>query len=294
MASPAATLARRLWESIEPVHAAVYFDDAARSVAVGLGMSGYWMGYFSARSAPLGAMAPGPVAAMFYSFAPGRVARALPEAWQHADPATVLQARIDTAVTVLRPHLEALSVADLDRLAALLETAAQGCGFDGRPLAAGWSQVPLPESVAARIWLAATVLREHRGDGHVLACVREGLGGLDAVLTHVATGAVTRDVLQRNRGWSDQEWCAGLRRLRARKLIDVDGRLTRSGGMLRREIEDRTDILAGDPVTVLGPAGVQEVIDIAAPLSARLFDCGAMSEPNPIGVPRPRRSSPAS
>lgn len=287
MGSPAATLARRLWEAVEPIHAAVYFAPAAREVAIGLGMSGYWMGYFSARSSPLGAMAPAPIAAMFYSFAPGRVARALPEAWQYADPAAVLQTRIDTAVAVLGAYVGDVPDTQLERLAVLLETAVRGCGFDGRPLAAGWSQVPAPDSVLARIWLAATVLREHRGDGHVLACVREGLSGLDALLTHVATGAVTRDVLQRNRGWTDSEWDGGVRRLRARRLIDVDGRLTRTGGTLRRDIEDRTDVLAGDPVTALGPAGVQTVIDIAVPISARLFDGGAMTDPNPIGVPRP-------
>ncbi|MDZ7887118.1 MAG: hypothetical protein U5N53_31420 [Mycobacterium sp.] len=287
MATPAATLARRLWEAIEPLHAAVYFAPAARDVAIGLGMSGYWMGYFSARAAPLGAMAPAPIAAMFFSFAPGRVGRALPQAWVHADPETVLQARIRTAAEVLAPHLKMVDPGDLERLAVLLETAVAGCAFDGRPLAAGWSQVPRPDAVSARIWLAASVLREHRGDGHVLACVREGLSGLDAMLSHVATGTVTREVLQLNRGWTDSEWAAGTRQLRARQLIDVDGRLTRAGGALRREIEDRTDLLAGDPVTALGPAGVQKVIDIAAPISMRLFDSAAMSDPNPIGVPRP-------
>lgn len=289
MVSPAATLARRLWEAVEPLHAAVYFAPQAREVALGLGMSGYWMGYFSARSAPLGAITAAPVAAMFYSFAPGRVARALPGAWSHATPEAVLAARIDTAVEVLNPYLARVGRPEQDRLAGLLEAAADGCGFDGRPLAAAWSQVVRPDCVAARIWLAATVLREHRGDGHVLACVREGLAGIDALLTHVATGSVTREVLQRNRGWSDEEWDAGRRRMRARRLIDGDGRLTRVGGALRREVEDRTDMLAGDPVTALGPAGAEAVIDICTPISAALYDAGAMTDPNPIGVPRPGR-----
>ena len=77
------------------------------------------------------------------------------------------------------------------------------------------------------------------------------------------------------------------RRLRARGLIDVGGRLTKSGGALRRSIEDRTDFLAADPVTALGQSGVEEIIAIAAPISRRLFDTSAIPLPNPIGVPRP-------
>lgn len=44
----------------------------------------------------------------------------------------------------------------------------------------------------------ATLLREHRGDGHVL---------------FAATGAVDRSTLQPNRGWTDDEWQHHERRL---------------------------------------------------------------------------------
>lgn len=287
MAEPAATLARRLWEAIEPLHAAPYFSPHHRRLSLDLGMSGYWMGYFAGRAAPLGAMTAAPVESMFFSFPDRRVARALPEAWACADPGTVLEARITTARLVLADHLCEVPRRDLDTLASYLEIAAGGCYFAGRPLAAGWSRVRRPDDVAAQLWLAATVLREHRGDGHVIACVHAGLRGIDAVVAHAATGTVTREMMQPNRGWSDEEWEASERRLRARGLIDVGGRLTKSGGALRRGIEDRTDFLAADPVTALGETGVEAIIAIAAPVSRRLFDSGAIPLPNPIGVPRP-------
>ncbi|WP_040801601.1 SCO6745 family protein [Nocardia higoensis] len=287
MAEPAATLARRLWEAIEPLHAAAYFSPHHRRISLDLGMSGYWMGYFAGRAAPLGAMTAAPVESMFFSFPARRVARALPEAWASADPATVLQARIATARLALSEYLGEIPRHDLEQLASYLEIAADGCHFAGRPLAAGWSRVPRPDDAVAQVWLAATVLREHRGDGHVIACVHAGLRGVDAVVAHAATGAVTREVIQPNRGWSDEEWDISVRRLRARGLIDVGGRLTRSGGALRRGVEDRTDFLAADPVTALGRTGVEELIAIAAPISRRLFDTGAVPLPNPIGVPRP-------
>ena len=48
------TLARQLWQAYEPYHAIVYWAPEARSATDALGCSGYWMGYFGMRAAPLG------------------------------------------------------------------------------------------------------------------------------------------------------------------------------------------------------------------------------------------------
>ncbi|MFE7327812.1 hypothetical protein ACFU8W_22980 [Streptomyces sp. NPDC057565] len=45
----------------------------------------FWMGYFAARTAPMGRADPGAAAALGV-FAPGMVARALPAAWQIVAP----------------------------------------------------------------------------------------------------------------------------------------------------------------------------------------------------------------
>jgi hypothetical protein len=121
----------------------------------------------------------------------------------------------------------------------------------------------------------------------VLAAVALGLRGLDATASHVATGAVTRAVMQRHRGWSDDEWDASVRRLQARGLLDRDGRLTKSGGALRYQLEETTDRLAAGPVERLGQLGIERVIELAQPLARHIFDTGIVPVPNPIGVPRP-------
>jgi hypothetical protein len=74
-------LARHLYDRFEPVHAVTYFAQEARAALDNLGYRGFWMGYFAARSAPLGQVAPEVVTALFYNFAPARVANALPVAW---------------------------------------------------------------------------------------------------------------------------------------------------------------------------------------------------------------------
>jgi Helix-turn-helix family len=284
---PTPTLARRFWEAIEPIHAVVYFDPGPIEAARKIGLRGFWMGYFAGRVAPLGPVPPEAVAAMAYGFAPGMVERAIPDAWKYADPAAVVGARITSAADALRHHLDGPAIASLAELSGLLWEAIAGCRFEGRPLSAAWSQVPRPADEVASAWLAATILREHRGDGHVLAGVGAGLRGIDATLTFVATGAITREIIQPTRGWSDEDWQQSARRLQAMGLLDRQGRLTKTGGALRRDVEDLTDRLAAAPVERLGETGVKQAIELAAPISRHLIDGGVVPVPNPIGAPRP-------
>src|SRR4030088_1657249 len=40
--------------------------------------------------------------------------------------------------------------------------------------------IPVPEDAVARLFHAASLLREHRGDGHIAALMIEDVGGLEA------------------------------------------------------------------------------------------------------------------
>src|ERR1700748_1815595 len=97
-------LARRFFDRFEPVQPVTYFAPEVRAALDELGYRGYWMGYFAARSAPLGVVAPEVVTAIFHNFAPQRVAKALPAAWQIAGPEAALRAREDSAVAALRRY----------------------------------------------------------------------------------------------------------------------------------------------------------------------------------------------
>jgi hypothetical protein len=284
---PTVTLARRFWAAIEPIHAVVYFAPGPLAAARATGLRGFWMGYFAGRVAPLGPLPSSAVEAMTYGFAPAMVARAIPDAWRFADPAAVLGARLASAPAALREHAGDLLRDRAAELGELLWAGVAGCRFDGRPLAAAWAGVPRPADPVGSLWLAATVLREHRGDGHVLAGVAHGLRGLDATLTFAATGAITKAMVQSSRGWSDDDWTASARRLAARGLLDSGGRLTKTGGALRRDVEELTDRLAAGPVERLGPTGVERAIELATPVSRHLVDTGVIPVPNAIGAPRP-------
>jgi hypothetical protein len=280
-------LARTLWTAIEPLHDVTYFAPECLEAMRGLGMRGFWMGYFAGRVAPLGPLPAAPVEAMCYSFPSWLVARAIPDAWQYASPAAALSAKLSGAAAALRAHVPPSIHDTFGELASLLWPAVEGCRFEGRPLAAGWASVERPSDPVVSAWLAATVLREHRGDGHVMACVAAGLRGLDASVTHVATGAYPRAMIQPARGWTDPDWADSQQRLQARGLLDSAGRLTEAGTSLRRDVEAMTDRLAAGPAEHLGEAGVHAAAALAAPISRSLMDEGVVPVSNPVGVPRP-------
>lgn len=309
-------LARRLWQAIEPIHGVAYYAPEPAEASRLLGLPGYWMGYFVGRLAPVGAIDAPTAQALSFSFSPARVTRALPDAWKHTTPEKALHARMQAVSAALtraltetpgtsgRPPLvlgsapaadttapatpsPEVSSADLARLVELLEAAVEGCSYEGRALAAAWSGVPRPDDLEGRLWLATAVLREHRGDGHVISVVHHGLSGLEAGVSHVATGQVTREIIQGTRGWTDDEWNAAERRLRERGLLGDDGQLTGAGRELRASVETATDRLAVGPVDRLGAPGVEEAVELAVRLGRRVSDDGLFPVPNPIGVPRP-------
>ncbi|MEV6828330.1 hypothetical protein [Amycolatopsis sp. NPDC051102] len=273
---------RRLWAAVEPLHAVVYFAPETAEAAKAVGLRGYWMGYFAGRLAPLGPIGPEPATAVLFGFAPAMVARALPDAWTFAAPADVVASRLAAVSAALRRVLGD----GHEEPAALLERAADACRFDGRPLAAAWAAVPKPADPLARLWRAATILREHRGDGHVLAAVHAGLGGLETTLTHIGDGVLGQADIQPHRGWSAADWTAAAGGLRDRGLLDDDGRLTESGTAVRRRIEEDTDRLAAAPAEALG-SELERLLELAEPLSRAVIDAGAVPVPNPMGVSRP-------
>ena len=207
--------ARELWTLFEPIHAVTYFAPEARAAYEEAGLRGYWRGYFAGRAAAFGPVGPRPVVAAFFTFAPAMVERALPDVWTRATPERALAARRAGAVAALR---RVLGDADVGAAVALLEEAVAGLDLGGRVLGAAWAAVPVPDEPLARLWHAATVLREHRGDGHVAAWVAHDVDGCEALVLRASVD-LPREALQPNRGWTDEQWAAAGERLAARGLL---------------------------------------------------------------------------
>jgi len=280
------TYARRMWPAFETYHAHVYFVPEAAEAYRTLGLKGGWMGYFASRSAALGPASPGLVTAVFFNFHPAMVARALPDAWALASPEDVLAARLRTVDTALRRMIpQFVGSAEEAEAAALAREAAEAPALAGRPLFGALRSQPWPEGGHLQLWHACTLLREHRGDGHVAALTAAGLDGCEAHVTLAAAGTVPRKTLQDNRKWSDEDWAAAQDRLRQRGWLDASGALTDGGRAGRAEVEARTDALAEEPWLALGPERTERLLELLTPMARAINEAGGVPVPNPVGVP---------
>ncbi|MBJ7453260.1 MAG: hypothetical protein JHC71_14435 [Blastococcus sp.] len=276
MIDPAQTaLAHRV---VEPLHSFVYYAPETGQHLTALGLEPDRMSYVAGRAAALGAVGAGPVTATFYNFAPALVARLVPRAWSLAVPEKVLAARSDAARAALARLLgEAASSADVVEIAGLLREACAALTPEGRPLYAAHADLPWPEEPLLDLWHGATLVREHRGDGHVAALLQAGLTGLEALITHTATGrGSTADAARATRGWTRDEWAAGETALAGRGLLDGSG-LTTEGRDLRRQVEAHTDALSTDPWLHLGAERVARVVELGGGLARRLLESGAFA-----------------
>lgn len=266
------------------MHAVTYFAPEARAALDGLGFTGFWMGYFAARSAPLGRVAPEVVTAAFYSFTGERVAKALPAAWEVASPADALRARQDSAVAALRRA--GVTDDDAAEPAELAAKAAVGADVGGRVLYAANRALPWPREPLARLWHAATLLREHRGDGHVAILTAERLSGREANMLHAAAGRVPEAMIRRARDYDDAQWAQCQDALRRRGLLDAAGDLTPAGHRLKQHIEEATDAAALSVFDVLDDGEVESLFRTLTPITRKVVAAGDLPEGTPMGLSR--------
>lgn len=279
------SLARRFFDRLEPVHAVTYFAPESRAALDALGYRGFWAGYFAARSAPLGVVAPEVVTAVFYNFTPERVAKALPAAWDIAPPATLLTTRQESAVAALRRS--GVTDSDATRTAAQLAAkAARTAPLDGRPLYAANRALEWPDEPLATLWHAVTLLREHRGDAHVAVLTSEGISGRECNVLHAAAGRVPREMIMRSRDYDDEQWAHHVDRLRQRGWLDADGELTQAGRDVKQTVEDRTDALALSALDALSDDEVASLFAVLTPITRAVVAAGDVPVATPMGLNR--------
>jgi hypothetical protein len=247
--------AGRIARGLEPLHGMVYFVPETEQRLTAAGLQPGRMSYFAGRSAPMGAVGASTVAATFYNFNPDLVARMIPAAWALAAPATVIAARFDAVDAALRRLLgdEVVASPEIAEAAGLVRRAVEGCRPEGRPLGAAYLAMDWPDEPHLALWHGLSVLREHRGDGHIALLVDAGLTGIEALASHVAyrKGAL-KEFAVTSRGYSEQQWDAAVAGLVERGLLDEQEALTGAGAEMRHELEAGTDRLAFAPWAHLG------------------------------------------
>ena len=292
----AAHTARSMWTLFEPIHAVTYFVPEARAAFEEAGLRGFWRGYFAGRAAPLGPAGAAVVTASFFNFAPAFVARAIPAVWGLITPEDALRTRLAGAEAGLRGLLAGRE-AEAEVAADLLWQAIGELDFSGRVLAAANAALPLADGgspdggsadggspVLARLWQAATLLREHRGDGHFAALAAADIDGCEAVALRCCID-LRREDIQPVRGWTHEQWDNALAGLADRGWVGADGQLTNAGQAAHDAVENATDWAAARPWARLGADATAELADVLTPLAKA---CAAvLPYPSPIGVPAP-------
>jgi hypothetical protein len=279
--------ARRLWTAAEALHALTYFAPESHAAFEAAGLRGFWRGYFAGRAAPLGTVPAPVVTATFFGFRPDFVERAIPSIWSRVHPADAVAVRlagIGSALTRLGLGADAQIPAARETTAAIMG-AVDATPTAGRPLYAANVALDWPDDDRLALWHAATLLREHRGDGHVAALVAADLDPCGAHVLRIAADDVPLDSIQPYRGWTDEDWTDAASRLTGRGLLDEGGRITPAGARLRAEVEATTERAAEDLVRRIDD--VDTVIATFGGLAALVNRAGEIPYPNPIGVPAP-------
>ncbi len=263
---------RRMFELVEPI-GTITFSEVPNDAFLALGMRNYWDGYFAGRAAPLGLAPAEVVHAVFYNFADGEVARHIPWVWGMTTPEEAIAVRERGSAAALRQEIGELADSPgLARVADLATRAAVSAPTEGRALYAGLRALDVPREPVARLWHAATLLREHRGDGHNAVLVAHGIGGIESHVLMALSLGMRAEEFGRIHHLPKTQLAAVVDGLRDRGLVDASGGFTDAGRKTRERIETLTDELAAPAYDVLSEHELDELVAGLEPIAAAVED----------------------
>ena len=258
------TPARRLRDALEPIATQGWWSRSAGERVAALGL-GFFDGYVWGRAAALGTPSPALVVATFGVFDPAMLTAVYEGAVAVASRDDVLEARAAGAAESLEsvvPADQAAAVAD-----PLLAALATVDGL-GRPLFSALRGLPVPASPHGRLWRAAELVREHRGDGHLAAVVAAGIDMTSInVITEVWLGFGVGEY-SFTRGLGAEQLATAVASLEARGLL-AGGALTPTGRLQREALEGATDRSQRQLIDAIG-GDLDDLVESAEAISAAL------------------------
>jgi hypothetical protein len=255
--------ARRLRNGLEPISAGVYFAPEAHAELTALGFTTgptlaskdgierpELKSYFTSRGASLGHVPGEVVAAAFGCFNPKAVVPSVTAGWQITNRGDVLAAQARGATAMLQRVLGD-KPDDLAWVTDVLQRAADAAPWAAHPIFSGLRSLGYPGTPLGDLWRAALVLREHRGDSHVIAWSVAGADAVEVLLLTEQYWGVPARSYAPSRGWTDADMDAGFERLQRRGLMKGE-QITDAGRAFREEIEVRTDELERPVLEAIG------------------------------------------
>ena len=267
--------ARRLRDAAEPIATVGWWARSAGDQFDEMGLD-FLGGYVWGRAAALGPdVAPEVVAAAFGVFEPGLVGSVVAGAKEVAAHDEILRRRAAGASEGLRRATEGL---DAELIASTGDRLLSALGsVDGtlRPLFSGLRSLDVPDDPHGRLWRAAELYREHRGDGHLAASVAAGLDPVEMnVLTELWLDYSVGEY-SGTRGFDAERIAEAVASLRRRGWVSGqtadDAALTDEGRTARESIEHATDVSQHDVVAALGD-GVGALVDDLTTIGDRVVE----------------------
>lgn len=272
------TPARRLRDAIEPIAMVYAHSPEAHEQYEALGLH-WWQGYVLGRAGALGLPPASLVVATFGAFEPEMLTGAYEAALTTASVPDALAAKLAGATRCLHRVLGE-PTRETEEVVTVLRGGLDRAPVLGKPLFAGHVALDWPGDAWGRLWHAANLLREYRGDAHIAALISHGIGMLESnLLTEARVGMAGRDYT-RTRSWSEADIDAATDDLVDRMLVTRDGdrlSLTERGAALRDDVEDATEATL-DVVLEGMEHGLDLVVERCTGWSRVLRDAGAFPD----------------
>jgi len=269
--------------AVTATHRFIYWAPEAAEEAAKLGVTDRGPGglagpaYFAFRSAAMGAVPWQVVLATFYNFSP-RSVQPMTGVWDAAPPDQWQAARFEVADRALQRVGVSLTTDEITEVRSLIDPVVAGADYAGKTLAAANASVALPANPLVALWQQITVVREWRGDTHIVVLVNNRLGPCDCNVIQSATGRFPTVLARGTRQWNDEEWAAATARLVARRWLNVDGTVTDAGTAAREQIEVETDEHCAALWAPIGDAGARRLASLITPINDAFTAAGTYGQ----------------
>ena len=248
---PSTHPARRLRDAFEPVAMHAVWSRQTYDALSAMGLN-FLTGYVWGRASGMGEPAAGVVVSSFACFEPGLITALYEEARAKVSRGDLVAAREEATIASLRATLDDVDDDEVSGVVTALRRGIDAADGTGRPLFSGLVSQPWPEHPVGQLWRACDIIREHRGDTHVAACVA---AGVDAVAMNILTElwlGLPLHAYSASRAWPTETLDATADQLRGGGLMEGD-KLSKEGRRLREDIEARTDAGQRSVVGAIGP-----------------------------------------
>ncbi|MCA1221162.1 hypothetical protein LCE31_22770 [Streptomyces sp. 8L] len=264
---------REVGRAVSAAHHFVYFVPEVAEEAAEFGVADRAPAYFATRSAAMGAVPWQVTLATFYNFSP-RAVESMTGVWDAASPERWQAARFAAVGRSMRRVGVDLTADQIAEARSLIDPVVAGADYAGKPLAAANASVELPSEPLVALWQQVTVVREWRGDAHLVVLADNRLGPCDCNVLQTATGRTPTGMTRATRQWNDDEWAAATARRAARGWLDEDGAVTDEGRAVRERIETETDEHCAALWEPIGDAGARRLASLLAPVGEAFTAAG--------------------